>query len=243
MKNIWKTLTRQKAVFAILALLVIMGGAELFTHTTFYTLYNWLDMLRSAAVLEIVAMGVSVAVLCGGCDLSVGGTLCIGGILAVMTVNAGLPIWLAFAAAMAAGALIGAVNGFLIVHQRTEPFIITLGMGMLLKGIAQQLTDAHPLTCKSLEFMTHLQPEVFRVGALPGGVHAGDRGAVLPADALHQLRAQLLRHRRQLRGGEIFGHRGGAHQVVRLRDQRGDRLPGGGTAGLPDEHRLLGVRG
>ena len=90
MKNIWKTLTRQKAVFAILALLVIMGGAELFTHTTFYTLYNWLDMLRSAAVLEIVAMGVSVAVLCGGCDLSVGGTLCIGGILAVMTVNAGL---------------------------------------------------------------------------------------------------------------------------------------------------------
>ena len=100
MKNIWKTLTRQKAVFAILALLVIMGGAELFTHTTFYTLYNWLDMLRSAAVLEIVAMGVSVAVLCGGCDLSVGGTLCIGGILAVMTVNAGLPIWLAFAAAM-----------------------------------------------------------------------------------------------------------------------------------------------
>ena len=48
MKNIWKTLTRQKAVFAILALLVIMGGAEVFTHTTFYTLYNWLDMLRSA---------------------------------------------------------------------------------------------------------------------------------------------------------------------------------------------------
>ena len=165
MKNIWKTLTRQKAVFAILALLVIMGAAELFTHTTFYTLYNWLDMLRSAAVLEIVAMGVSVAVLCGGCDLSVGGTLCIGGILAVMTVNAGLPIWLAFAAAMAAGALIGAVNGFLIVHQRTEPFIITLGMGMLLKGIAQQLTDAHPLTCKSLEFMTISNQKYF--GSVP----------------------------------------------------------------------------
>ena len=48
--------------------------------------------------------------------------------------------------------LIGFVNGFLVVHQKTEAFIITLGMGMLLKGVAQQLTDAHPLACKSDTF-------------------------------------------------------------------------------------------
>lgn len=147
--KVWKIISKQKAVIAILALMVMM----LFFNTTFYTAYNWLDMLRSTAILEIVAFGVTVAVICGGCDLSCGGTLCLGGIIAVMMVNNGTPIPIAIIAALLSGAVVGFINGFLVVHQKTEPFIITLGMGMLLKGICQQLTDAHPLTCKSKEFM------------------------------------------------------------------------------------------
>ena len=147
--KVWKIISKQKAVIAILALMVMM----LFFNTTFYTAYNWLDMLRSTAILEIVAFGVTVAVICGGCDLSCGGTLCMGGIIAVMMVNNGTPIPVAVIVALLSGAVVGFINGFLVVHQKTEPFIITLGMGMLLKGICQQLTDAHPLTCKSKEFM------------------------------------------------------------------------------------------
>ena len=147
--KVWKIISKQKAVIAILALMVMM----LFFNTTFYTAYNWLDMLRSTAILEIVAFGVTVAVICGGCDLSCGGTLCLGGIIAVMMVNNGTPIPVAVIVALLSGAVVGFINGFLVVHQKTEPFIITLGMGMLLKGICQQLTDAHPLTCKSKEFM------------------------------------------------------------------------------------------
>lgn len=147
--KVWKIISKQKAVIAILALMVMM----LFFNTTFYTAYNWLDMLRSTAILEIVAFGVTVAVICGGCDLSCGGTLCLGGIIAVMMVNNGTPIVIAVFVALLSGAVVGFINGFLVVHQKTEPFIITLGMGMLLKGICQQLTDAHPLTCKSKEFM------------------------------------------------------------------------------------------
>ncbi len=149
LKRTWKVLSRQKAILAILALIVLM----MFFDTSFFTPYNWLDMLRSTSIMEIVAFGVTVVVICGACDLSVGGTMCIGGILAVMLVNAGYPFWLAFAAGIASGALVGFVNGFLVVHQKTEPFIITLGMGMLLKGVAQQLTNAAPLACKNMNFM------------------------------------------------------------------------------------------
>lgn len=148
-KKVWKVISKQKAVLAILALMVMM----LFFDTNFYTAYNWLDMLRSAAILEIVAFGVTVAVICGGCDLSVGGTMSFGGIIAILLINAGLPIWLAFVGALLAGALVGFVNGFLVVHQKTEPFIITLGMGMLLKGVSQVLTDARPLPTQVPEFM------------------------------------------------------------------------------------------
>lgn len=159
--KVWKVISKQKAVIAILAMMVMM----LFFKTQFYTAYNWLDILRSAAIVEIVAFGVSVAVICGGCDLSVGGTLSLSGILAVMCINAGMPIAVGFLVALAAGALIGFVNGFLVVHQKTEPFIITLGMGMLLKGVAQQLTDAHPLSCTNLQFMNISNQKFF--GAVP----------------------------------------------------------------------------
>ncbi len=147
--RVWKVISKQKAVLAILLMLVFM----LFFKTNFYTAFNWLDMLRSASIMEIVAFGVSVAVICGGCDLSVGGTLSLSGIITVTLINGGWPIWLAFIMSVLTGVVIGLVNGFLVVHQRTEPFIITLGMGMLIKGIAQQMTDAHPVMSKVPSFM------------------------------------------------------------------------------------------
>ncbi|NLJ40246.1 MAG: ABC transporter permease [Clostridiales bacterium] len=148
-QRVWGTISKQGAVLAILVLMIMM----LFFKTNFYTAYNWLDMLRSAAILEIVAFGVTVAVICGGCDLSVGGTLSFGGIAAILLINIGFPIWLAIIIAVLGGAFVGFINGFLVVHQKTEPFIITLGMGMLLKGVCQVLTDAHPLPSKVPAFM------------------------------------------------------------------------------------------
>lgn len=147
--KIWNALSKQKAVLAIIALMIFM----MFFKTEFFTAYNWMNMFRSAAVLEIIGFGVTMSVLCAGCDLSVGGTMCLGGVVAVLMMNSGMPIPVAFLGAVASGALVGLVNGFLVVKQKTEPFIITLGMGMLIKGICQQLTDAHPLACKNLEFI------------------------------------------------------------------------------------------
>lgn len=147
-KNILKILTRQKAVIAILIMLIAMT----FFNTNFYTAYNWLDMLKSAATLEILAFGVTLTIICGGCDLSVGGVMCLSGILAIKFIEV-MPIWLAILCSVLIGGVIGFVNGFFVVHQKTEPFIITLGMGMLIKGINQELTDAHPLSCKNPKFM------------------------------------------------------------------------------------------
>jgi ribose transport system permease protein len=62
-------------------------------------------------------------------------------------------MWLAMLIAVLFGGIVGLINGFLVVQQKTEPFIITLGMGLLLTGIAQQLTDAHPLPAKNHDFM------------------------------------------------------------------------------------------
>jgi len=144
-----RTLTKQKAVIAILALLILM----LFFKTNFYTSYNLLSVLKDAAVNEIIAFGVTLTVIAAGCDLSVGAVMCLSGIVAIQLMNKGVSMPLSISIAVLSGAVVGFINGFLVVQQKTEPFIITLGTGMLIKGINQQLTDAHPVSCTNMDFM------------------------------------------------------------------------------------------
>jgi ribose transport system permease protein len=91
-------------------------------------------------------------IIAGGCDLSIGGILVVSGILSIKLQDV-MPMEFAIACAVLFGIVVGFVNGFLSVHQKTEPFIITLGMGLLLTGVAQQLTNAHPVPAKNPAFM------------------------------------------------------------------------------------------
>jgi ribose transport system permease protein len=76
----------------------------------------------------------------------------VSGIVAIKLLDH-LPMGLAILVSVLVGTAIGFINGFLVVKQKTEPFIITLGMGLLMTGIAQQLTDARPISAKGLDFM------------------------------------------------------------------------------------------
>ena len=140
--------TKQKAFLAIVGMLAVMA----FFPTNFYTAFNLLDMLNSTSILLILAFGVTLTVISGGCDLSIGGVLVVAGIIAIKLLDV-MPIWAAILCAVAFGAFVGFINGFLVVQQKTEPFIITLGMGMLLTGVAQQLTDARPVPASNPDFM------------------------------------------------------------------------------------------
>ena len=138
--KVWKIISKQKAVIAFIILLLIVLISK--QRALFYNQRNLLGILRSAAIVEIVAFGVTVAVLNGGCDLSCGGVLSLSGIIAILIINSGAPIVLGILGALVCGMAIGFINGFLVVHQKTEAFNLTLGMGMLLKGVAQQLTTS-----------------------------------------------------------------------------------------------------
>ena len=67
-KSVSKLAVKQKAMVAILGMLVLM----LFFPTNFYTSYNLIDLVNSSAILIILAAGVSITVISGGCDLSIG---------------------------------------------------------------------------------------------------------------------------------------------------------------------------
>ncbi len=112
-----------------------------------------LDMLNSASTLMVVAFGVTLVIIAGGIDLSVGGILSLGGILVIKMLHIGVPLWLAIMLSLIAGAVVGAINGYLVVYKKTEPFIITLGMGGFLTGLCMQLTNAKPIAPPTTQLM------------------------------------------------------------------------------------------
>ena len=134
----FKVLNKQKAVIAIAAVFFVM----IFPDSNFYTGANLANLLGSVSTNAIIAFGVTLAVICKGCDLSVGSVMAMAGIIAIILLNSGMNMGLAITLAILSGSAVGFVNGFLIVHQKTEAFIITLGMGMLIQGVALLLTDA-----------------------------------------------------------------------------------------------------
>lgn len=144
-----KIVSEQKAPLAMLMIFITM----LFFKTPFYTSYNLIDLVNSNSTLLIIALGFTVVLIAGGVDLSVGGVMVVSGIIAIKLINSGIAIPIAVMISLLFGALIGAINGYLTVYQRTEPFIITLGMGVLLTGVAQQLTDARPVACENPNFL------------------------------------------------------------------------------------------
>ena len=144
----FKILGKQKAVIAILLIFIFM----LFPDTSFYTATNLHNLLAAVSTNAIIAFGVTLAVICKGCDLSVGSVMAMAGIVAILLINSGMNMGLAILIAIGSGALVGFVNGFLIVHQKTEAFIITLGMGMLIQGVALLLTNAVNVSAQNPNF-------------------------------------------------------------------------------------------
>jgi len=150
-----------KAVIFIALILIGMWIYGQFSPSNFFKIDNIINIFRASSINLIIAFGVTFAVICRGCDLSVGAVMSLSGILAIQLINSGMAMWLAIVLAILSGTVVGFINGFLVVHQKTEAFIITLGMGLLVKGVAQQLTNARPVSCSNMEFMKISNSKIF----------------------------------------------------------------------------------
>ena len=107
---------------------------------------NYIDILTATAVNGVLATGVTFVIITGGIDLSVGTAMTFTSVvMGIVAVNLGLPLPLGLLAAFAAGALVGLTNGFLIAKLKLPPFIATLGMLYVTLGMAQVLSDVHPI--------------------------------------------------------------------------------------------------
>lgn len=112
-----------------------------FASPYFFTYSNATNILTNVAVIGIVAMGQSLAVISGGFDLSVAGTLPLGAVVYAVLINAGVPIPVAMLAVVLAGALVGLINGLIITKIKINPLIVTLGTMSIAGGLAYTVSN------------------------------------------------------------------------------------------------------
>jgi ribose transport system permease protein len=129
--------------FALLGVWAIVIIIFSLTTDRFLTEGNISSMLGSQTVLLILALGLLIPLRVGDYDLSVAATLGISAMLvAILNVNEGWNIIPACIVAILAGAVIGAINGAIVVKFDIDPFIVTLGMSTLLQGVLFWISDS-----------------------------------------------------------------------------------------------------
>ena len=134
----------QKAVaFVVLIALIAYFGVA---APNFMTELNIVGILQATAVNGVLGVACTFVIITGGIDLSVGTLMTFCAVMCgVVLTNWGLPLIFGVVAALVSGALCGAVSGVIIAKLRVPPFIATLGMMLLLKGLALVIAQDKPI--------------------------------------------------------------------------------------------------
>ena len=126
----------------LLGLCVVLWAATPF----FLTVSNLLNVAEQAAIIAIVAVGMTFVIITGGIDLSVGSVLAFAGVVMASVLHLEMPVPLALAVALGTGLCCGLLNGALITVGRLPPFIATLGMMSVARGTALMFTEGRPVS-------------------------------------------------------------------------------------------------
>jgi ribose transport system permease protein len=111
----------------------------------FLTLQNLSSVCRQTAVITIIGLGMTLVMISGGIDISVGSVMAFAGICGTMLLQAGWPLGAAVAGAVVGGAAWGLVNAFIITVLKVSPFIATLGTMGAARGVTLVITNGMPV--------------------------------------------------------------------------------------------------
>lgn len=128
-----------------LIVLLVAVGALTLASPEFLTGNNLANLARQVAIFGILAIGQLMVILTGGIDLSVGSILGLAGAVTAQLLVSGVPIIPAILIGMVVGGVLGIANGVLVTRFKLPPFIATLGMLGIARGIVLVITDANTI--------------------------------------------------------------------------------------------------
>lgn len=162
------TILRRYGTLIGFALILVIFWVNL--PETFMTARNWLNITQQLSMLMVVASGMTIVMVMGDFDLSVGSAASLAGIVAGLLFTLGYPVWMVVGAALLIGLLGGAFNGVLVSFVGILPFVATLATLTMFSGAAFVLSGGKTISGKAI-------PESFSNFAR-GGIPLGDIGGV-----------------------------------------------------------------
>lgn len=148
----------------LIGLLIIVVTFS-FLSPMFWTLPNLLNILQQSSINGIIALGMTLVIISGGIDLSVGPTAALSAVLGATLMVAGVPVPLAVMATLGVGAMCGVFSGTLVAYAGLQPFIVTLGGLSLFRALALIFTNGNPIFGIPMEFRNLINSTVFGVPA------------------------------------------------------------------------------
>lgn len=133
---------------ALVGICIILG----LSNPDFWSSANLSNTVRHVAMLGTFTLGLAFVIIAGGIDLSVGSVIGLTGVTVASLLASGMPIWAAVLIAMAVSLTIGSLQGALITRLGLQPFIVTLGGMLLLRGISQTICNGGTISLGNSAF-------------------------------------------------------------------------------------------
>ncbi len=130
------------SLIALILLVVVIGMIS----PEFRKINNFLSLLRQSSINGFIAFGMTMVILTGGIDLSVGSTLAVSAAFCAGMITAGIPVPLAMILTLGIGFCLGSVSGILITVGRLQPFIATLVGMTIYRGVTLIYTGGKPIS-------------------------------------------------------------------------------------------------
>ena len=161
---------RQKDIiqkFAALGSLVILAIIFSATSPAFLTVNNGMTIALQVTSIALLGIGATCVIITGGIDLSVGSVLALAGVVAALMVKEfSMPVAPAMVLGILTGTVCGAINAFFVTRLKLPPFIATLGMMLIARGVALQITGARAISGLGESFGTLGNGSLFRVATI-----------------------------------------------------------------------------
>jgi ribose transport system permease protein len=138
---------QEYALVGVIALLLLAGG--ILESESFLTSDNMLNVLRQGSIVGVLAIGMTFVIATGGIDLSVGSMVAAASVAGGLLADSGSAGF--FLGAIGMGVLLGGINAGAIAYGRVVPFIATLAMFTMARGLALWMSDKSPISVFSLE--------------------------------------------------------------------------------------------
>ncbi|SFB77374.1 ABC transporter permease [Tropicimonas isoalkanivorans] len=149
--------------FAALAGLVLLVIAFSLANGAFHTMSNAVTIALQTSTIAFIGLGATLTIITAGIDLSLGSVLALAGVVSALSAQVGIPVPIAMLIGVLTGAVCGLFNGLVVTRLKLPPFIATLGMMMIARGVALQITGARPVSGLPESFGTLGGGSLFRI--------------------------------------------------------------------------------